>query len=237
MHPRITWSRHGPRVSGAAARVVDAASPGSSFGRVSTRGSFTDLATSDAGLVESWAALWALKAPSAPLRSKAWKVQPTRLSHALVFSPDIEQSIAFYTQALGLRLSDDSPGICFLHAPHGSDHHVIAFAKGSSAGLHHVSWSVTSFDDVGLGAMQMAEKGYDRGWGVGRHVLGSNYFHYVRDPWGSYSEYSFDIDHIPSSMDWPASTQSPEDGFYLCGPGVPKDFIINYEAPDAPPAS
>jgi catechol 2,3-dioxygenase-like lactoylglutathione lyase family enzyme len=172
----------------------------------------------------------------APLRSKSWKVQPTRLSHALVFSPDIAATVAFYTEALGLRVSDDSPGIVFLHAPHGSDHHLIAFAKGPSAGLHHVSWSVPSFDDVGLGAMQMAEKGFTRGWGVGRHVLGSNYFHYVRDPWGSYSEYSFDIDHIPSTVDWPASTQSPEDGFYLWGPNVPEDFITNYEAADAPPA-
>ena len=170
----------------------------------------------------------------APLRSRSWPVKPTRLSHALVFSPDLAETVAFYTEALGLRVSDDSPGIVFLHAPHGSDHHTIAFAKGPASGLHHVSWSVPSFDDVGLGKMQMAAQGYDRGWGVGRHVLGSNYFQYVRDPWGSYSEYSFDIDHIPSSIDWPASTQSPDDGFYLWGPDVPPDFITNYEAPDAP---
>ena len=177
-----------------------------------------------------------MDARGAPLRSKSWKVKPLRLSHALVFSPDLAETVAFYTEALGLRVSDDSPGIVFLHAPHGSDHHVIAFAKGPSAGLHHVSWVVTSLDDIGLGATHMAEQGYGRGWGLGRHVLGSNYFHYVRDPWGSYSEYSFDIDHIPSTLDWPASTQSPEDGFYLWGPNVPEDFITNYEAADAPPA-
>ena len=30
----------------------------------------------------------------------------------------------------------------------------------------------------------MPDKGFADGWGLGRHVLGSNYFHYVRDPVG-----------------------------------------------------
>jgi hypothetical protein len=56
--------------------------------------------------------------------------------------------------------------------------------------------------EIGLGAMQMADKGFSRGWGLGRHVLGSSYFHYVRDPWGSYAEYSCDMDFIPADVDW-----------------------------------
>jgi len=42
--------------------------------------------------------------------------------------------------------------------------------------------------EVGLGAMQMAERGSARGWGLGRHVLGSNLPLRAR-PWGSYSEF------------------------------------------------
>lgn len=80
-----------------------------------------------------------------------------------------------------------------MHGIHGSDHHLIAFSRSSAPGLHHCSWDVSDINQIGMGAMQMADKGYSRGWGLGRHVLGSNYFHYVRDPWGSYSEYSADI--------------------------------------------
>jgi len=36
------------------------------------------------------------------------------------------------------------------------------------------------------------------GWGLGRHVMGSNYCHYVRDPWGSYAN---TIDHRIHSGD------------------------------------
>lgn len=79
------------------------------------------------------------------------------------------------------------------------------------------------------GAMQMADRGYSKGWGLGRHVLGSNYFHYVRDPWGSYSEYSSDIDYIPADCDWPAADHQPEDAIYLWGPQIWADFIVNYE--------
>ena len=69
---------------------------------------------------------------------------------------------------------------------------MIAFAKSEAGGFHHASWDIASTHEVGLGAQQMADAGYRAGWGLGRHVLGSNYFHYVRDPWGSYSEYSSD---------------------------------------------
>ena len=64
---------------------------------------------------------------------------------------------------------------------------------------------------------------------MGRHVLGSNYFHYVRDPWGSYSEYSADIDYIPPTCDWDAGDYALEDSIYLWGPELPKDFITNHE--------
>ena len=171
---------------------------------------------------------------AASMRSKAPTVRPTRLAHVLLFTPDIPKAIEFYSRALGLRLSDRSgDGICFMHGIHGSDHHLLAFAKSPAPGLHHCSWDMGGINEIGKGAMQMADKGYSRGWGMGRHVLGSNYFHYVRDPWGSYSEYSADIDYIPHDCDWQAGDFPPEDSIYLWGPEMPKDFVHNYEAGDA----
>ncbi|MFT8245041.1 VOC family protein [Roseomonas sp. BN140053] len=168
---------------------------------------------------------------NAPYRRNASRAVPKRLSHILHFTPDVLGAIRFYERVLGLRLSDRSADlVAFLHAIHGSDHHVMAFAKSNAPGLHHLSWDVPSLNDIGLGAMAMADKGYDRGWGFGRHVLGSNYFHYVRDPWGSYCEYSSDMDYVPGTMDWEGREHPPEDGFFLWGPNPPPDFIHNYEA-------
>ena len=165
-----------------------------------------------------------------PHRSQIWTVRPRRLSHILLFSPDVDQGLAFYETVLGLRLSDRSGSIiAFMHTPHGSDHHLIAIAKSGGYGLHHCSWDVPSIDDVGLGSQQMANAGYARGWGVGRHVLGSNYFRYVRDPWGGYAEYSFDIDYVAANVEWPSGDYPAEDSLYVWGPDVPDDFVVNYE--------
>lgn len=169
---------------------------------------------------------------AAPARSRVAPVQPRWLSHVLFFSPDVERMLRFCSDVLGLRLSDRSGEvIAFLHGAHGSDHHLVAFAKSHAPGLHHSSWDVGSLDDVGSGAEQMRIAGYDRGWGLGRHVLGSNYFHYVRDPWGSFAEYSFDIDFVPHDLEWPAADHAPEDSLYVWGPAVPEDFVTNHEQP------
>jgi catechol 2,3-dioxygenase len=167
----------------------------------------------------------------ARLRSAAARVQPRRLAHVLMFTRDVAKAIDFYTRVLGLRLSDHSgDNIAFLHGIHGSDHHMIAFARSNAPGHHHFSWDVGAVDEIGAGAMHMLDKGFSKGWGLGRHVLGSNYFHYVQDPWGSFSEYSADIDYVPADCDWPAGDHAPEDSFYAWGPNVPPDFVHNYEA-------
>lgn len=166
----------------------------------------------------------------APMRGETATVRPRRLSHALLFVRDVHEAISFYADTLGVRLSDESGGVvAFMHGAHGSDHHMIAFAKSDGGGFHHCSWDVGSIEDVGRGGEQMADAGFDQGWGFGRHVLGSNYFHYVRDPWDSYCEYSFDIDYIAAEQDWQAGSPPLENGFYLWGPKPPQDFGRNME--------
>jgi hypothetical protein len=52
----------------------------------------------------------------------------------------------------------------------------------------------------------------------------------VRDPWGSYCEYSADMDYIPPSTEWLAGDHDPEDSMFLWGPTPPEDFVTNFEA-------
>src|SRR6266550_4944899 len=105
-------------------------------------------------------------AQNAPNRSAVSPVRPRRLAHILIFASDVARAIRFYTSVLGLRLSDRSgDGIAFMHGIHGSDHHLIALAKSNGPGLHHLSWDVESIHQIGLGAMQMADKGFSGGWG------------------------------------------------------------------------
>ena len=162
--------------------------------------------------------------------SKAPRVYPRHLSHFALFTTDVNAAIDFYERTIGLRLSDKSePGVAFLHGAHGSDHHLLALVLSDRRGMHHNSWDVGSVTEVGLGGTAMARAGYDRGWGLGQHVLGANYFYYVRDPWGSYSEYSADMDFIPHDVEWPSANHAAEDSMFLWGPNPDPEFIQNFE--------
>lgn len=166
--------------------------------------------------------------------SRDMPIRPRRLSHVLRFTPNIDRQIDFYEQVVGLKLSDRAQSIvAFMRSGEGdSDHHILAFALSDRPGFHHASFEVGNIDELGIGGARMIDKGYRDGWGFGRHVIGSNFFHYIRDPWNSLAEYSCDIDHIPDGADWKARNYSPEDALYVWGPKVPADFVVNFEQPD-----
>ena len=158
------------------------------------------------------------------------KVRPRRLGHALHFTTDINRRIAFYEDLLGLRLSDRAGDIvAFFHHEGGSDHHILGLIQDEKTGFHHGSFEVGNIDEIGYGAFQLLDKGYRDGWGLGRHVIGSNFFHYIRDPWGSLAEYFCDIDYIPGDGSWQAQDWPAEDALYLWGPIVPDDVGANFE--------
>ena len=70
-----------------------------------------------------------------------------------------------------------------------------------------------------------------QGWGVGRHVRGSNCFRHGREAWGSDAEYFYDIDWVESRQDRPAAEHPGEDSRYVWGPTFPEVFIVNHERP------
>jgi len=155
-------------------------------------------------------------------------INPRRLGHALLFTPAIEKQIDFYTRVLGMKLSDRSGEIvAFMRC--STDHHNLALLSSTAPGFHHGSFQVGSVDEIAMGAVQMADCGWQPGWGLGRHAIGSNFFYYIRDPWGSFSEYYFDLDYIPEGCAWEARDFPAEDALYVWGPPLPADFGENKE--------
>ena len=179
------------------------------------------------------------KRRSAVLPRTAYQpAKPLRLGHILVFSPDVPRSVEFMTNALGMGLADHAQDIiAFTCARKNSDHHVVAFAKSPGVGFHHTSFQVIDPDEVGRGGRALVEKSGRGDWGFGRHTIGSNFFHYIQDPWGSWFEYYSDIDHIDDYDLWTPTNYAMEDSLASWGPAVPKDFVHNYEVePETEPA-
>ena len=163
------------------------------------------------------------------------RARPRRLGHVIKFTPDVDRSVAFYTEVLGLKVSDRAHDVlAFLRGSAGGDHHMVAFAKSSHTGLHHMSFEVSDIDEIEMGAQTLLRAGYKDGFGLGRHVGGSNYFHYIRDPWNSLVEYFWDIDIIPEDDSaWVPLNVGPEEitAVWAASP-PPPEFVVNYELQD-----
>lgn len=161
--------------------------------------------------------------------------RPRRFAHMILFTPDVARLMGFYIDVVGMQLSDtivDEYG-AFLRTAGDSDHHVLGFLKSTAPGFHHASFEMGSIDDSELAAVRLINSGVRHAWGPGRHAIGSNYFHYFRDPWNGLAEFFYDIDYISGDCAWEPSDWSKKDGMFLWsadGP-PPPDFGTNYEAP------
>ena len=86
-------------------------------------------------------------------------VPVVRLNHAVLYVTDVDRSVRFYADALGLEVAALEPraNAAFLRSPRSDNHHDLGlFALGSSApskqrggiGLYHLAWQVDTIDEL-----------------------------------------------------------------------------------------
>ncbi|MET1072213.1 MAG: VOC family protein [Umezawaea sp.] len=152
-------------------------------------------------------------------------VRPRKLGHVVLGSTDVETSQRLFTEGLGFKVSDTVKGLAaFLRC--STDHHNVLVQQAPVQFLHHTSWQVDDVDDVGrgAGAMLAADPGRHV-WGLGRHHVGSNFFWYLRDPAGNFSEYYSDLDCIVDDALWKPGVWEGVHGLYNWGPPPPPSFL------------
>ncbi len=152
-------------------------------------------------------------------------VTPRKLGHAVIGSTDHAVTQRFFTHGLGFKISDEVPGLAaFLRC--STDHHNILVQQAPVTFLHHTSWQVDDVDEVGRGAMRMLEADPERHvWGLGRHYAGSNFFWYLKDPAGNFSEYYSDMDSIVDDQLWTPEVVEGAKGLFSWGPPPPPSFL------------
>lgn len=159
--------------------------------------------------------------------------KPRRLGHFILFVRDVIAQSAFYCDVLGFRLTDRIADgyAAFMRTAGDSDHHVLAMLKSEGPGFHHASFEMGDIDEAEVASAQFLGKGHTHAWGPGRHGVGSNYFHYFRDPWNGMVEYFCDIDYIIDDGAWEPQEWTKKDGMFLwSADGMPPpDFGKNYE--------
>jgi catechol 2,3-dioxygenase-like lactoylglutathione lyase family enzyme len=152
-------------------------------------------------------------------------VAPRKLGHAVLGSTDPEATEAFFVSGLGFKISDRIKGAgAFMRC--STDHHNVLVLGAPVSFLHHTSWQVDDVDEVGRGAHAMLEDHPERHvWGLGRHYGGSNFFWYLKDPAGNFSEYYSDMDCIVDDQLWTPEELEGARGLFSWGPPPPPSFL------------
>ena len=152
-------------------------------------------------------------------------VAPRKLGHAVMGSTDPAATEAFFVAGLGFKISDRIKGAgAFMRC--STDHHNVLVLGAPVSFLHHTSWQVDDVDEVGRGAHAMLEDHPERHvWGLGRHYGGSNFFWYLKDPAGNFSEYYSDMDCIVDDQLWTPEDLEGAQGLFSWGPPPPPSFL------------
>ncbi len=174
-----------------------------------------------------------INATQRPLRVPA-RVQ--RLGHVVLQSTRYRQALEWYLDNLGMIVSDflyfpgqrdRGPAMSFIRCDRGAtpaDHHTLAMALGPANRYVHSAYQVADLDALAAGGEYLAERGYFRSWGIGRHIQGSQLFDYWRDPDGFLVEHFADGDMFDNTLEpgWAPFTAT---GLAQWGPPVSRDFL------------
>jgi catechol 2,3-dioxygenase-like lactoylglutathione lyase family enzyme/predicted enzyme related to lactoylglutathione lyase len=135
-----------------------------------------------------------------------WDGVPVKISHIVLHSPDHQALTQWFQDVLGFRLSDWlGDFMSFLRC--NSAHHRIAILPGPPC-LNHVAYDMEGVDGMMRGIHRLKLKGFDIGWGPGRHTAGNNTFSYFVTPNGFVAEYTADLEEVDDET-WQPQVHTP----------------------------
>ncbi|MET7550700.1 VOC family protein [Streptomyces sp. NPDC058232] len=159
-----------------------------------------------------------------------------RLGHVVLETRVFARTLDWYLDTLGMIVSDflfldgqreRGPTMAFVRCDQGSvavDHHTLALHLGPGTGYVHSAYQVTDLDAIGAGGEYLTERGYQRSWGIGRHIQGSQLFDYWRDPDHFMLEHFADGDLFSCDLE-PGWAPMSASGLAQWGPPVTRDFL------------
>ncbi|MBV8180915.1 MAG: VOC family protein [Mycobacterium sp.] len=159
-----------------------------------------------------------------------------RLGHVVLQTTKYIEALNWYLDNLGMIVSDflffpgqrdRGPAMSFIRCDRGTtptDHHTLAMALGPANRYVHSAYQVCDLDALAAGGEYLKGYGYQRSWGIGRHIQGSQIFDYWRDPDGFLVEHFTDGDMFDCTLE-PGWAPFAASGLAQWGPAATKDFL------------
>jgi catechol 2,3-dioxygenase len=96
----------------------------------------------------------------------------SHIGHAELLLTDLAASTAFFTEMLGLQVSDQQEGRVYLRAWQDFDHHTLQLTEASEPGLAHIGFRVADQADAQEIERELARRGLESAWIEGSDELG-----------------------------------------------------------------
>ena len=108
-------------------------------------------------------------------------LHPRKLGHVNVLTTDLDRATSFYTDVLGMRISDRLLGAGNWLSIN-SDHHSMALVQHDFAHFHHLAFEYVDWGELRVLFDHLGQHGRWLVWGPLRHALAQNLCGYVRIP-------------------------------------------------------
>src|SRR3954447_8967947 len=128
----------------------------------------------------------------------------SQLAHVEVFSPVVEESVAWYTQVLGMEETERDGSSVYLRAWGEELHSSLIVSEGPQAGLGHIGWRTAGPEDVATIAAKLDGEWVEESVGHGRAYR-------YKGPGGQSHEVFWDVDRYTAppelATDFPGRPQ------------------------------
>ncbi len=92
------------------------------------------------------------------------KAEISKLGHFGLVSTDLEKSLWFFKEVIGLEETEVVDGVHYLRAWGDFEHHTLSIRAGEEAHLDHIAWRTKRREDVDLFAEQLKSSGIAIDW-------------------------------------------------------------------------
>src|SRR6478672_11988295 len=87
-----------------------------------------------------------------------------KLGHVALVTPDLEKSLWFFKELIGLEETETVNGTVYLRAWGDFEHHTLSLAAGEKSYVDHIAWRTKRREDVEGFAQLLEEAGTEVTW-------------------------------------------------------------------------
>src|SRR5699024_8293274 len=116
-----------------------------------------------------------------------------QLAHVELYKPKPEETLKFFTQYLGLQVTEREGQSVYLRAYEDFYHHTLKITESKEAGMGHAAWRASSKDALYRKVEALERSGYGKGWIEGD--LGHGQAYQFLTPDGHNMELLWDVEY------------------------------------------